>query len=1213
MKKRLTAILLTLALVLSLGPVSVWAAGGSGLSPDDPMAVPEEGMVIKGGTYYGISYEWFKGINPNKDTMYFSIPLPEKVTTVIADGFRDSWSSEKENNGAATYYSGSRKTDWAHYNVVTIDFSEAANLTTIKSQAAMGAPLTGVLDLSNTKVQTIEKSAFSGCTGLTGVILPDTLEVLGAADGSSGSVFNRCSGLEFVRTANSEESTVFELPDSLKAIGKQTFKDAFSAGMDVKVVIPESVETIGSEAFYSGRISQIVVKRQGDGWDSNYTGYDSKAFFTGNSSLLIIFNDNTSYQDYRLNRRPTSSSIINAMTHPLTIRFGDTGIQQEKLNYQSIQYTRIEGTDFWEKDTAYTLPTLENTPDEKPGYDIQWMLGSSALTNTGKVDTNLTNPQAKVSYSLQNPTVQFSVDGVAQANGNLTVELDDQEHTAGVLVSHPLLLEKQGSTEDEYVYFQYCWWDEYDQTPNGPRSIAEPDIFSNSEGSGILNRVKTKRSEIPIESKDHERISPNQYMVEIYGYIVRNGGKPELFYKSHYNFIDFGSDNDYEATVTNSYVFQVTVIEPKTITIESQDITAYTGGDSINDDSFPTARYKVTGAENVTLGEIVVTGKAGVEYVLSDIEEGEIVLLPWLEEGFVPKAEANALSDDGFDTADDDREAGLYDIVATNLNELTVETKDGDPVDIDFYPGTLTVRNVSDPDKVLDNTVDIAQPVVHSEDDVDTDDGIAVAVIPDGAHFYTNGQEDLGVLGTDTTNPDANPQIALLFDDILERDAAAQADTQALLAERAAETGHALTENQYEFKYLDLINEYDGNAWVSTDQDITIFWPYPEAVKSSYNDYTFSVLHFEGLHREYQIDTAEDMENLIDASNVVSISAAKTDKGVKFSLSGDAANGSFSPFALAWTKESGGSSGGGGGTTRYTITASAEDGGSISPSGSVRVARGSDKTFTIRADSGYEIADVLVDGESVGAVRSYTFENVREKHTIQAQFGAVKPVADPDHTGVSNWLNAEDHMAYLTGYPDGTFGPNRSMTRAEVAQMFYALLLDQDVKLTVSFSDVPTEAWYAKAVNTLASLGMVDGVGGGRFDPDRAITRAEFTTIAMGFAHRVSEGEAGFSDVSESDWFYPYVMSASQYGWIGGYSDGTFRPNNTITRSEVTTIVNNMLARAADKDYVDAHADSLRQFPDVAEGYWGYYQIMEAVNSHNYTKSDGMEDWTRLK
>ncbi len=100
------------------------------------------------------------------------------------------------------------------------------------------------------------------------------------------------------------------------------------------------------------------------------------------------------------------------------------------------------------------------------------------------------------------------MDGVAQANGNLTVELDDQEHTAGVLVSHPLLLEKQGSTEDEYVYFQYCWWDEYDQTPNGPRSIAEPDIFSNSEGSGILNRVRQNVQKFPLRVKTMRESAP---------------------------------------------------------------------------------------------------------------------------------------------------------------------------------------------------------------------------------------------------------------------------------------------------------------------------------------------------------------------------------------------------------------------------------------------------------------------------------------------------------------------------------------------------------------------------------------------------------------------------------------------------------------------------------------------------------------------------------
>ena len=247
MKKRLTAILLTLALVLSLGPVSVWAAGGSGLSPDDPMAVPVEGMVIKNGTYYGISKEWFQRNNPNQETLYFSITVPKGVTAIVNDGFRDNYTSAKKSMGAVT-----SNDSLGRYSVAAIDFLQAEDLATIQYQAAMQCSyLSGVLDLSKTQVQTIEKSAFSGCTGLTGVILPDTLEVLGAADGSSGSVFNGCSGLEFVRTANSEESTVFELPAGLKAIGKQTFRNAFSAEMDVKVVIPESVETIGSEAFYS--------------------------------------------------------------------------------------------------------------------------------------------------------------------------------------------------------------------------------------------------------------------------------------------------------------------------------------------------------------------------------------------------------------------------------------------------------------------------------------------------------------------------------------------------------------------------------------------------------------------------------------------------------------------------------------------------------------------------------------------------------------------------------------------------------------------------------------------------------------------------------------------------------------------------------------------------------------------------------------------------
>ncbi len=306
------------------------------------------------------------------------------------------------------------------------------------------------------------------------------------------------------------------------------------------------------------------------------------------------------------------------------------------------------------------------------------------------------------------------------------------------------------------------------------------------------------------------------------------------------------------------------------------------------------------------------------------------------------------------------------------------------------------------------------------------------------------------------------------------------------------------------------------------------------------------------------------------------------------------------------------SSSGGGGTPQHIITAQAENGGSISPSGSVRVARGSDKTFTITADDGYVVSDVLVDGESVGAIERYTFEAVRANHTIRAVFEAAGAMADPDDTGVSDWLNTTDHIAYLVGYPDSTFAPEQNMTRAEAAQMFYSLLKDKAVAVSVTFQDVPEDAWYARAVHAMASLGLVCGVGDGLFEPERAITRGEFSAMAMAFTNQHPEGGNGFSDVAPDDWFYPFVTGADQYGWIVGYPDGTFRPNHTITRSEVTVVVNRMLGRIADIDYLTLHQTDLVRFPDLDVAHWAYYDIMESTNSHGYQISDGIECWTEL-
>ena len=255
----------------------------------------------------------------------------------------------------------------------------------------------------------------------------------------------------------------------------------------------------------------------------------------------------------------------------------------------------------------------------------------------------------------------------------------------------------------------------------------------------------------------------------------------------------------------------------------------------------------------------------------------------------------------------------------------------------------------------------------------------------------------------------------------------------------------------------------------------------------------------------------------------------------------------------------------------------------------------------------YEIDDVLVDGKSIGAVSSYTFENVKEKHTISVSFRQLPPT--PNDTGVSDWLNTKDHLAYLQGFPNGCFGPSQNMTRAEAAQMFYNLLLDKDVTQTVTFSDVPADAWYADAVNTLASIGILEGVGGDRFEPTRVITRAEFTAIGMRFGDLCTEGENIFSDVDEDDWFYDVVVGSIQYGWINGFTDGTFRPYQTITRAEVTVITNRMLGRSADEDYVDEHGDQLRKFCDVDKDNWAYYDIAQATNAHEYVKSGSQETW----
>ena len=183
------------------------------------------------------------------------------------------------------------------------------------------------------------------------------------------------------------------------------------------------------------------------------------------------------------------------------------------------------------------------------------------------------------------------------------------------------------------------------------------------------------------------------------------------------------------------------------------------------------------------------------------------------------------------------------------------------------------------------------------------------------------------------------------------------------------------------------------------------------------------------------------------------------------------------------------------------------------------------------------------------------------------------------------------------------------MTRAEAAQIFYNLLLNKNISGDSSFDDVDRNAWYYDAVTTLANTGIITGKGSNTFDPEGEITRAEFTAIAMRFVNVDVNGSETFDDVPQSHWAEKYISDAATLGWISGYGHGIFSPDDAITRASVAKIVNNMLGRKADMEYINTHLDSINLFGDVSDSDWFYADVVEATNAHEYEKNGGTESW----
>ena len=543
---------------------------------DTPIAVPTDKLFFDkaNGVITGIDADW---LAENKDKP-LSVTIPAEingtpVTSIGQNAFK------AKNAGLKN-----------HPQVAAVDFSNATNLEKIDNQAFMHSPVASV-DLSNTQVTVIGKFAFGDCKSLETFIFSNTLTSLGNLDGAS--VFTDCRSLKVMRLAGSPEGVVFELPEGLTTIGYQCFKNCFADGVDAKVIIPASVATLGEGAFYDEHITQIIFEKTVDPWkNEDYSGYANSAITPpSDCDRIIVLPDNKCFAAYST-QVGYGSKLQKICTYPIKITFSPLGKQEQHLNHALPGWTYNPATKLWDFNNNYKLPDTNGATsgNERPGYEYVggWKLRSSyqVLNENEKLEAK-DNPsdRATVSgeYKLANPTISYLVDGKTEnvdANQPFTVTIGDgKEHSIGIQVDHPLLKENQGTDED-YVYFEYYWFDEVSlgdgkNTLNGPRSTEEQKRFSAATSNVKIQYVDGKHNTIPIAKTEHARYEGSSYegyndyyLVVVFGYHVVNGKKADTpFYLSANNGIGAGNAN----ATHGPHLLQVKVDEVRVITATADE------------------------------------------------------------------------------------------------------------------------------------------------------------------------------------------------------------------------------------------------------------------------------------------------------------------------------------------------------------------------------------------------------------------------------------------------------------------------------------------------------------------------------------------------------------------------------------------------------------------------------------------------------------------
>lgn len=618
---------------------------------------------------------------------------------------------------------------------------------------------------------------------------------------------------------------------------------------------------------------------------------------------------------------------------------------------------------------------------------------------------------------------------------------------------------------------------------------------------------------------------------------------------------------------------EYTVQAQGVVTITPADITIYMGGNDgyeavvggegntalTTNNSLPEPLFYIEGPEGATLNVTDLAFSDGASKGWKATEAGKdatgktLYRLEATAEDQLPvrvqyiNADSEAVISDVFEPSAE--LFATYDIkmyYGENDPDSIKASADGKTYDVKADAvGTLTVRAVDDTNNsAADNPVHLISETLPSER------------LSAGTAAVTPKEENTTYTLNNTTVPVKNPAaVGLLFDTIIDDDGHDRSG--ALKNKVDSEMGNASygTTRHYQSRYLDLVDEDNGNAWVKASGPVTVTWAYPEDTGKNTD---FTLYHFEGLHRDDSTGGQSGFElDDLKAIDPEEVTITKTDAGIQFEVG----SGGFSPFVLVW-----------------------------------------------------EEAD---DDDNPPYIPPTTGDD-----------------DDDEEESDTPALDKVNHFLYVEGYPEdyrtGEYSDNEDLwpvkpqgniTRAEVATIFYRLLKDEvreEIETDVNnFPDVNADDWFNVTVSSLANMNVISGYEDGTFRPNEPITRAELAAMAGRFyeAFDAEYEEGTFLDVEGDEWYADAIAAAAELGILGGYPDGTVRPNNNITRAETCAIVNRVLERRPHDDHL-GDVEDMRTWPDNQPGAWYYADMQEATNGHYYEWIDidgsKFEEWTEV-